>query len=366
MTLSRPLTKDESNLIKGLAILLIIFHNYFHIIPPSPGENQFAFSALNFERFQQLLIADPLSIIRYIFSYFGHYGVQLFIFISGYGLYISNKNKEISYFKFLGGRVKKLYPTLLLIVVFLLLVIPIWEGGINPATIKSLLLKLTLVFNFIPGEALSVTGPFWFFSLIMQLYVIFPLLVYLINKHGSMSMLLVGAVSLLITLVFNNYFHSLDLSLYFLFIGQLPIFCLGIYFASKPVIHIPSSAIIIALVIFSFGNINELIWYFSFPAFGFFMLAFFLSIFSTLKKRKRVYLFLLYSGSISLYLFAVHGITRFPFEYVSEKYDNDFITTSLSLVYLAGTYFLAWVTGLFDKKVQAVLENTNYTASVSQ
>ncbi|MEO7317250.1 MAG: acyltransferase [Ginsengibacter sp.] len=355
MKLSRPLSKNESNLIKGVAILMIIFHNYFHIIPPSPGENQFAFDSLNFDRFKQLLIADPLSIIRYSFSYFGHYGVQLFIFISGYGLYISSKNKEISYFSFLGQRIKKLYPTLLIIVFFLMIAIPIWEQKINLSTIKSLLLKLTLLFNFIPGEAMSVTGPFWFFSLIVQLYIIFPLLAYSTKKFGSVSVLLIGAVSLVITIFFNNYFDSPDVSFYFLFIGQLPVFCLGIFFASKRVIHLSTNAIIVAIIIFSLGNINEIFWYFSFPAFTIFMLAFFPGIFSALGKRKNLYSFLLYSGSISLYLFAVHGIARFPFEFISEKYDNALITSTLSLVYLAGTFFLAWLTGLFDKKVQAVV-----------
>ena len=355
MKLSRPLSKNESNLIKGVAILMIIFHNYFHIIPPSPGENQFAFASLNFDRYWQLLISDPFSIIRYSFSYFGHYGVQLFIFISGYGLYISYNKKEISYFKFLGQRIKKLYPALLFIVVFLLIAIPIWEQKINLSTIESLLLKLTLLFNFIPGEGMAVTGPFWFFSLIVQLYIIFPLLMYLTKKFGSLSMLVVGAVSLVITLLFNHYFDSLDVSLYLFFIGQLPIFCLGIYFASKRVIHLSESVLIISIIIFSLGNINELFWYFSFAAFTIFMLGFFLAIFPGLEKRKKLYSFLLYSGSISLYLFAVHGIARFPFEFISEKYDNAIITSLLSIVYLAGTYLLAWLTGLFDKKVQVVL-----------
>ncbi len=355
MKISRPLSKNESNLIKGIAILMIIFHNYFHIIPPSPGENQFSFSALNFDRFRQLLIADPFSVVRYSLSYFGHYGVQLFIFISGYGLYISHNKKEISYFKFLGQRIKKLYPTLLLIVAFLLVVIPFWEKEFNPDTITSLLLKLTLIFNFIPGEAMSVTGPFWFFSLIVQLYIIFPFLFYLIKTYGSLSMLLMGAISMMITVIFNNFFTSLDVSFYVLFIGQLPVFCLGIYLASKPDIHIPSSAKIVAIVIFLLGNINELFWYFTFPAFTIFMLDFFLRTFSKFEKREKVFSFLLYTGSISLYLFAIHGIARYPFEFVSEKYDNAIITSTLSIVYLAGTFFLAWLIGLYDKKVQAFI-----------
>ena len=355
MTLSRTLTKNESNLIKGLAILLIIFHNYFHIIPPSPGENQFAFDALHFERFKQLLISDPLSFIRYSFSYFGHYGVQLFIFISGYGLYTSNKHRKISYFKFIKERIKKLYPSLFLIVVFLLVAIPIWEGSINPATIKSLLLKLTLLFNFIPGEALAVTGPFWFFSLIVQLYLLFPLLLKLKRKYGTEILLIIGAISLLLTIILNDFFHSLDVSLYVLFIGQLPVFCLGIYVASKPDIHLPNVLIVAALVIFYLGNEYELFWYFSPVAVTFFMLAFFLFLFPAISKVKWLNSFLLFSGSISLYLFAVHGIARFPFEYISEKYENALITSLLSIVYLGGVYFLAWIVRRFDEKAQAFI-----------
>lgn len=353
MTFSKPLTLDESNLIKGFAILMIIFHNYFHIIPPAPGENQFAFDALHFERFKQLLIADPLSIIRYSFSYFGHYGVQLFIFISGYGLYVSSKNKKITYFRFMKERIRKLYPTLFLILIFLLVAIPIWEGSINPATIKSLLLKFTFLFNFIPGEALAVTGPFWFFSLIVQLYLLFPFLLKLVRNYGSETLLIIGAISLFLTIIFNDFFHSLDVSLYFLFIGQLPVFCLGIYFASKPVTRLPNILILAALLIFSLGNSQELFWYFSPVAFTLFMLAFFLHLFPVISNVTWLNSFLLFSGSISLYLFAVHGIARFPFEYISEKYENDFITSFLSIVYLGGVYLLAWMVRRFDQKVHS-------------
>lgn len=262
------------------------------------------------------------------------------------------RTRNISYFKYIKERITKLYPTLFLIVLFLLVVIPLWEGGINPATIRSLLLKLTLLFNFIPGEALSVTGPFWFFSLIVQLYLLFPLLLFLQRKYGDGSLLLVSAFSLLITLIFNNYFYARDVSLYVLFVGQLPVFCMGIYAASKPKFHLPDGLIIAALILFILGNEFELFWYFSSVAFTLFMLPICFVLFQLVEKISWLNSFLLYSGSISLYLFAVHGLARFPFEYISEKYENLFITSALSLVYLAGVYFLAWGVKRFDWKVQ--------------
>ena len=355
MKISGYLTKDQSNIIKGVAILLIIFHNYFHIIPPAPGENEFYFSALHFERFKQLILAEPFSLIRHLLAYFGHYGVQLFIFISGYGLAISNKNKKISYPDFILNRMKKLYPSLLIVVISLMVVIPLYEGGVNPATYNSLLLKLTLAHNFIPGEALSVTGPFWFFSLIVQLYVLFPFLMGMLNKFGPVSLLITGGIFLSLTMVFNRYLIPHDLNLNFLFIGHLPIFCLGIYFASRPFIKLSPLLIISAIVIFILANEYAFLWYFSFLSFTIFMLALFIHLFKILPHLHKIQRFLIYSGTISLYLFAVHGIARFPFEMVSEKYDQSIITTLLSVVYLGGTFLLAYLVRKADEKIQKAI-----------
>ncbi|MEO6682937.1 MAG: acyltransferase family protein, partial [Ginsengibacter sp.] len=258
-------------------------------------------------------------------------------------------------FEFLVGKIKKLYPTLLIIVLVLLVIIPLWQKMVDPEIVRSLLLKLTLFFNFIPGEALAVTGPFWFFSLIFQLYIIFPVLFYLMERYGQKILYWVSGVCLAITILFNDYFVAKDVSLLVLFVGQLPIFCMGIYFASRPVNRLPFALILTAIFIFAIGNVNRFIWHFSFLAFTLFMLSFLISIFPILKRSGKIYSFLLFSGSISLYLFAVHGVTRIPFEYLSEKYDNSFITTILSFIYLGGVYLLASFVRAFDQKVQKVI-----------
>ena len=43
------LTKKDSDALKGIAILLIIFHKIFHlIIPGIPGENKYYFNSENY------------------------------------------------------------------------------------------------------------------------------------------------------------------------------------------------------------------------------------------------------------------------------------------------------------------------------
>lgn len=40
---NKKFTRDDTNVIKGVAILSIILHNLLHWISPSPGENEFDF-----------------------------------------------------------------------------------------------------------------------------------------------------------------------------------------------------------------------------------------------------------------------------------------------------------------------------------
>ena len=348
-------SKSETNLIKGAGILMIMFHNYFHIIPPITGENEFSFSSRDFDNFISLLVANPFSFIRYIFSYSGHYGVQLFIFFSSYGLYLSYREREIHFLKFLKKRMLKIYPALVIVVLLLLIFITSYEAGFpEPEKLKSILLKFTLLFNFIPGEALSVSGPLWFFSLIVQLYFVFPFLLFITKKYGENGMLFMALGFVIISLLFNPFFVRHDLSLYFTFIGQLPVFCLGIYFAARPVIKISNGIIIVALFLFVTGNVNEYLWHFSFAAFTILMLAAFIFLIPLLERFKKLNTFLVFTGGFSLFLFAVHGMVRYPFEAIAEKYNDSFITTFLCLIYVGATYLFAGIVRWIESKFQTL------------
>ena len=84
---SFSLTKDDTLLLKGIAILLIVSHNFLHLVPPSPVENEFFFAH---ERGAWLALAicfeHPAEILHVLLAYFGHYGVVFFVLLSGYGL----------------------------------------------------------------------------------------------------------------------------------------------------------------------------------------------------------------------------------------------------------------------------------------
>ena len=348
-----PFSKNDTNIIKGLGILMIMFHNFFHLIAPETGENEFAFSADNFKRFIHLTSSYPLDFIRFTSSYFGHYGVQLFIFISSYGLYLAYRNKNVRWLNFMKRRIGKLYPTLVLgIGLFMLHVFFQSHQLPDLADLKSILLKFTLLYGFIPNEAETLSGPWWFFSVIVQLYALFPLLLWVLRKTGPNALLVIALSFIAISMILDLFIKIPGTSVYYTFIGQMPIFSLGLYFAAQPQIKISKSILILSIVVFAFGNVNQYVWYFSFVAITLILLAGVILLIPIIRKFKYLSPFLEFTGSISLFLFVVNGLLRWHLIAMAEKYGNTFLTLSLSFAFIAIVYFVALIIRFLERQIQ--------------
>ena len=346
-------SKNDTNIIKGLGILMIMFHNFFHLIAPETGENEFAFSADNFKRFIHLTSSYPLDFIRFTSSYFGHYGVQLFIFISSYGLYLAYRNKNVRWLNFMKRRIGKLYPTLVLgIGLFMLHVFFQSHQLPDLADLKSILLKFTLLYGFIPNEAETLSGPWWFFSVIVQLYALFPLLLWVLRKTGPNALLVIALSFIAISMILDLFIKIPGTSVYYTFIGQMPIFSLGLYFAAQPQIKISKSILILSIVVFAFGNVNQYVWYFSFVAITLILLAGVILLIPIIRKFKYLSPFLEFTGSISLFLFVVNGLLRWHLIAMAEKYGNTFLTLSLSFAFIAIVYFVALIIRFLERQIQ--------------
>lgn len=110
---------EDSTFYKGMAILLILLHNFFHLLPPIIGENEQEFSELFFKNYIHIISQQPELFFQATLSFLGHYGVQVFIFLSAYGLTKKYINSEIVYRKFLKKRILKIYPAFLFSIFFL-------------------------------------------------------------------------------------------------------------------------------------------------------------------------------------------------------------------------------------------------------
>ena len=80
------ISKLESQALRGIAILGIILHNYCHFLGQAVKENEYKFDATRPVQFWDKLVSLDSDLFIHIFSFLGHYGVPIFLFISGYGL----------------------------------------------------------------------------------------------------------------------------------------------------------------------------------------------------------------------------------------------------------------------------------------
>lgn len=309
-------TKNDTRIFKGIGILMIVIHNYLHFQEGFFIENEAKFNPENFKIFLNYLKMwywpDTFSAIA---AFLGHYGVQIFIFFSAYGLSIQqmqNKGKK-HYFLYLWQKLRKLYFLLLFGIAVFLVISYLVSGEFYgfERTFKETLSLITSVATFKYSTLYSnFSGPFWFFGLMVQVYVLFPLLFKLVKAFNIYQLL--GICYCLIIVLYLFISRKTDFSLFGTAIGHLPEIIAGIYFAQKSITRPNNLAFITAIAIFILSQIYGSLFPFSFLSITIIML--YMIDFLRQKMNRFFYEILLYTGSISMILFVVNGSFRtFPF-----------------------------------------------------
>lgn len=345
------INRKEGDFIKGVAIILIIFHNFFHWTKPFIGENEFYFNNSYFANYLNSFQYSISFFFRLSFAYFGHYGVQIFIFLSGYGLYKSQLNKSNSFILFIKKRFIKIYPVFILATI-LALFTNHFSGNyqLSLKSLASFILRLTPIVNFIPIKALNISGPFWFYSMIIQLYLLFIPLIYF-KKRNILYPTIFVLFCFIITITTNNYFYSNGVSLYYTFIGNISVFFLGIISASLPITFIFSNiwkrllTYIFALIIFYWGQKNEYIWHFT-------QVSFLILILPILKFLSNLDIkFVNFIGKYSMYLFACSGFLRQPWVKLYNTSTDSFSKSLFLLAYFISVALVCKILVLLEKQI---------------
>jgi len=331
----RSFSREETTFLKGVAILLIAFHNYYRWIIPVTGENEFWFSPLAINKSWILLRSNPLELFHVFFNFLGHYGVQAFIVISAYGLTLSYEKSRPAYGKYIVHRFDKLYPSLIL-AGFVFIIFTLFTSGnlIGMNTLKDLGIQFTLFANLVPGKAMTITGPWWFYSFIFQFYLVFPLMIWIQRRTGWMGLLGMVIAGYLFTILLYHPMQQADLNPYMTFMGHLPELCLGIFLASRDRVRIPWWLFLLALVVLVGGNIYRWLWPFANLSVALLLM---LSIQGMIRIKTRIkgfYTLVSAVGGISMYLFAVHGILRFPFFNLANALGNSITSLIIGILFI--------------------------------
>ncbi len=191
------LNKKECLFLKGIAIIFIILHNYCHEFPSAIEANEFLWIKGNIISFYNHLIHPSYFIISDFFSFWGHYGIVIFLFISGYGLVMKYEQTSVPHKYKTFDFIKKHYVKLFSLM--------IW-GFIANMIVNKLCTdyffhdiwtipgQLLLIINLIPNAHIN-PGPYWYLGMTLQLYIIY---IFLIFKKSDYSIyLLLGIFSIL-------------------------------------------------------------------------------------------------------------------------------------------------------------------------
>lgn len=222
------LTRAECAALRGLAIIGIFLHNYCHWLGPVVKENEYTFSQHNVDWLTAVMASPDGLLPAHLVSFFGHYGVPVFLFLSAYGLELKyGRSLYAPAFRFVAYHWKKLFSMMIVGFVSFTIVDAMTLGRWH-YTLTQVVAQLAMVNNLLPDPDHNIwPGPFWFFGLMLQLYVVYRLLLY--KRHWAWT---AGAmvVCLGVQLAFAPESEALNWYRYNFMGGMLP-FGLGLLYA---------------------------------------------------------------------------------------------------------------------------------------
>lgn len=321
------LTKKDVLLLKAFAIISIVLHNFYHMIFEI-GENEMEFNASAFYTSIDLVRQNPAFFFASFFSYLGHFGVQVFIFCTGFGVAKSFVNKDLkTYPRYLLKKIGMLY---LLIIIGL-----IWYAFFNIDTISLKTLKEAVLFFFKMTSAFSrVTlfgyiGSWWYLCLALQLYLFFPVLFFIVRKYREKGIIILLLLAYILIYGFSDLAESNDIPFFANAVGHLPELLFGIAAATFRQLRINWKILSLALVLFTLSCLNVHFFPFGFLSMLIIILAVSHFLIKGVSKCKRVKVFFLYIGTISMFIFVLNGQVRDALLFYFYSYKADVFVVNL-------------------------------------
>ncbi|WP_407383746.1 acyltransferase family protein [Ruminococcus sp.] len=193
---------EARNVIFGIATLWIGLFHCDNLTLATFTDNQFLIDAFKFFRGS------------------GNIGVDMFLFLSGIGLYFSFK-KDSNLLHFWKKRLMRVLPTALFIAMFYFSFR--YVNGRYESGWKTYLRRVSFLYFFEKGERV-----FWFISLILVLYLLFPVFYKVIEKYRLVGMLGLVAVTVGLTFLLRQ-FAPTFYGYWEIALCRVPTFIIGIW-----------------------------------------------------------------------------------------------------------------------------------------
>lgn len=347
-----PWTKPAGMFARGCAIALIVFHNYFHALPPKIGENEFGYQPI-YTKYLEYFLEHPGTVVQLSLAFWGWIAVGVFVVLSAYGMTVKSDKAAIqSQIPFLLSRFKKLYPVFFMAIIIHFFLIAIHREEAISSWLIGYIAKLSLLTNFIPGYELKIVGPWWFFSLIFQMYIVVPSLIRLFHRYGNVFLLALTGFYAFMMLVVDPY---IAIKIRMTVIGWLPEISLGIYWASASGKIFKIAYLIPVVAIFIMGNTSPVLWIAQ-SVTGTFILMYLLALlFKSLSPSNAFVRWMIFLGTISLPIFAINAPIRSVFLDTDSGIGQPLFSIFLSVVFLLVVTVTGYLCHVLDQKIQRVM-----------
>lgn len=338
------LTRAECSAMRGMAIMAIMLHNYCHWLAPAVKENEYLYHEANNDRLLDTLThpSDMPAVLQLV-SYFGHYGVPVFLFLSGFGLVLKYERSDnrTPATEFLRSHFVKLF-TMMVAGFAAFTAIDAITPGAHHYRFSDIVAQMLMYINMLPRpDKIIWPGPYWFFGLMMQLYIVYRLAIY--RRHWGVMAVLVALCWFVQTLCCDSPEGDTLNRLRYNCIGGMMPFCAGVLAArvrpSAAVCRMSRwqwalAAVVTCAVLFFFCfNFHTWLWV---------PLLVIVAGAATVKALPgRALVPLTWTGALSAVIFVIHPIFRKIFIPISHRGD---ICTGV-LLYVVATLTTAWMIG---------------------
>lgn len=357
MNNNQLLSRTECSILRGLAILGIFLHNYCHWLNPIVKENEYQYIQHNVDWFTQVLLHPDTNLPIHLLSFFGHYGVPVFLFLSAYGLVMKYEKSEKyttlpgvlsagkvygpSFFSFVRYHFLKLFKMMIVGFVAFTMIDQIVPSP-HHYEVLDVIAQLGLFNNVLPNpDGIIWPGPYWFFGLMLQLYIVYRLFLY--RRSWVITVLFILGCWLLQAFC-DPEGETLNRIRYNFMGGMLP-FGMGILYArycKDTSNQLYATLAFVSLCLIWAFSFNYQLWFWV-PAFICTFSIGLVKVMSALGRHlslfNRINIGINWIGAISAALFVCHPITRKIFIPISRHGD---IYTGL-LLYIIASLCLAWL-----------------------
>ena len=324
--------------LRGLAILSIITHNFTHWMHGAIFENEFIFQSWHVDKLLHYLSHPDYRLPLQLFSFFGHYGVVLFVFLSAYGLEkkYGHTSKEIPTLPFIWKHYLKLFSMCIVgYAGYLLLNTKYTDYPISAAS--GILSQLSMLSNLSTHTLETYApAPYWYFGLMFELYIVYKLLLFQRSWKIIIGAILLSIIAQAVVIPNGDAMAWLRNN----FIGSILPFGLGLLYAQYEEKIQLSKIIYIAIAVLSLiaifmTSLSFIPWLFT-PVF---VCALGISIAQILPQQ--IQSPIMWIGGISAAIFVSHPIVRQLCFEAGKQFDlPPYLNVSLFLI---GALLVGWL-----------------------